>query len=73
MICLTDGKEMTMMTVFAKVFMVLFIVIGSLALIIASILYWCVFQAIREEKRRRRDVESNTISFDDTTYGKRAG
>jgi hypothetical protein len=45
------------------------IVVGFLALIIVSILYWCVFQAIRKEKR---DAKSNAITFDDTSCGERA-
>jgi heme/copper-type cytochrome/quinol oxidase subunit 2 len=71
---LFDEKETTMNTLFAKVFMSLFIVLGFLALVIFSVLCWCVFQARREEKKtREKDAESNSITFDDTPYGKRAG
>ena len=64
----------SMNILFVKIFTILYIILGFSALVIFSVLCWCVFQARREEKKaREKDAESNSITFDDTPYGKRAG
>ena len=54
-----------MIRLFAKVVVILLISLGFLALIIVSILYFWVFQAIRKDQR---DAESNAITSDNASY-----
>jgi hypothetical protein len=53
------------MSLFAYVVVILLISLGFLALILVSILYCCVFQAMRKDQR---DAESNAITSDNASY-----
>jgi hypothetical protein len=57
-----------MITLFAKGLVILLLDVGCLALILVSVLYFCVFQTIIKEER---DAESNAITFDNASYDER--